>query len=262
MKLKNSFYYFSYKDLEKRGVSFADVAKKKNYYNQLGFLFEKACRNNPKTRTEALFIRDLALRSFPNPSFLDMACGTGRHARILSQLGYDVTGVDNSKKLLTFAKRKDKKTKYIQSDMRKFNLNQKFDCIYCLWDAYVYLSKDDEMFSFIKNCHKHLNKNGILILQSRNFQNTSLKRDSDETDFKVENFTVNLTRKRFTHIKDRVHEGIFMYKIESESENYLIVDQELVRTYSLKDLKKFFKGLFKIVASSSVWIPISFCALM
>ncbi len=55
MKLKNSIYYIPYQQLIKANISFADFAKRKPYYNEMAFLFEKASSGNLYTRQEANF---------------------------------------------------------------------------------------------------------------------------------------------------------------------------------------------------------------
>ena len=56
---------------------------------------------------EAEYVRSLISRHFPQArAVLDLGCGTGRHDLLLAQMGYEVTGVDQSEEMLAIAKGK------------------------------------------------------------------------------------------------------------------------------------------------------------
>ena len=63
-------------------------------------------------KAEANFISDLIQELTPNPpekiEILDLACGTGRHAMELRQLGYKVEGSDISKEMIAVAIKESK----------------------------------------------------------------------------------------------------------------------------------------------------------
>jgi 2-polyprenyl-3-methyl-5-hydroxy-6-metoxy-1,4-benzoquinol methylase len=48
-----------------------------------------------------------------NGEILDLGCGPGLYAKILSGMWYDVTGVDFSKRSIAYAKSQDAKIDYI-----------------------------------------------------------------------------------------------------------------------------------------------------
>ena len=60
---------------------------------------------NPAIETETPIFREL-LTTAPRGRALDAACGTGRHAGYLVELGYDVVGVDASSAMLEIARAK------------------------------------------------------------------------------------------------------------------------------------------------------------
>lgn len=60
---------------------------------------------NPAIETETPVFREL-LTTAPRGRALDAACGTGRHAEYLVELGYDVVGVDVSLAMLEIARAK------------------------------------------------------------------------------------------------------------------------------------------------------------
>jgi len=59
------------------------------------------------------------LKPGPNDRMLDVACGRGRHSRILAHMGYDVTGIDISTDSIRFAKQfETERLHFYQHDMR------------------------------------------------------------------------------------------------------------------------------------------------
>ena len=247
MKLKNSIYYIPYQQLIKANISFADFAKKKPYYNEMAFLFEKASSRNLYTEQEAGFIIDIAKKYIKQPKdFLDIPCGVGRHSKILSKNRFNVVGIDFSKQLLSLAKKTDTKTKYIRSDMRDFNARKRFDCIYSIWDAYVYLSRPKDIRKFIAKAYQHSKSKSILILDARNFWQKNPTDRLTQKIFSVGGYNIEMVAKRTTNIKDKVHEAIFMYSLKSKKGGALVVEQELVHIYSISEIKRLLKNKFKV----------------
>ncbi len=101
----------------------------------------------------------------PGASVLDLGCGTGEPIRqYFVDAGFQVTGVDGSTKMLEIAKSRCPKIKFILGDMRKLQLNEKFNCIIA-WHSFFHLSQDDQRAMF-KTFTDHLNDKGILLFTS------------------------------------------------------------------------------------------------
>ena len=250
MKIKDSFYYTPFQLLEKKKVSFADYSKNKNYYTQLAALFEDASSRSPHTQKEISFILNLCKKlHINNPIFLDAACGTGRHARILSKKGHPVYGIDSSLELLTVARKKDFLTKYIKADLRTFTIARKFDCIFSLWEAYTYLSTKRDLVLFLTRCFHQLNPNGILILDSRNFWKKGISKSKIQSrNFKSGKFDIDLLMNKRTLLDKKVHDALFIYFIRSKKGlQRVVVDQELIRIWSAAEISKIAEGKFKLI---------------
>lgn len=75
---------------------------------------------------------------------LDLACGTGSISEVMSELGYDVIGVDNSDEMLGIAieKKFDKglNIQYLCQDMRKIDMFGTVDVTVCALDSINHLS--------------------------------------------------------------------------------------------------------------------------
>lgn len=67
-------------------------------------------------------------------SLLDVGCGTGIHANLLSK-HYQVEGLDIEQKMLAAARKNYPKIRFQQGDMVNFKLGRNFDVIVCLFSA-------------------------------------------------------------------------------------------------------------------------------
>jgi trans-aconitate methyltransferase len=97
-------------------------------------------------------------------SWLDVACGTGRHLEFLRK-GHPAMGVDASRDMLRIARRRLPGVRLVVGDMRTFRLNRRFDVISCLFSAIGHLqTKDDVRRSFANFAH-HLSPGGVVIVE-------------------------------------------------------------------------------------------------
>ncbi len=99
--------------------------------------------------SEARRLADLierTVRPGPGGRVLDVACGRGRHSRILAARGYDVTGVDLSENALQSARRRAEReglaVTFRQADMRALAFRAEFDGAVNLFTSFGYF--DDE----------------------------------------------------------------------------------------------------------------------
>jgi SAM-dependent methyltransferase len=101
---------------------------------------------------------------------LDLCCGSGRHAFILHQLGYDVTGVDLSETLLKAAQSADsaKSIRWVRGDMRSIPLEESFDAIFNLFTSFGYFATDDENIQVLEEIHRLLKADGQFIIDFLN----------------------------------------------------------------------------------------------
>lgn len=106
-----------------------------------------------------------SLKSIP-AKILDIACGTGRHLIPLSQRGYDIIGIDSSKRMLDVLIAKFKKAKIIYADILDYKFgNEKFDLIILMWNAFneVALTKSDAI-KLLKKIRTILAEGGKVLI--------------------------------------------------------------------------------------------------
>ena len=97
-------------------------------------------------------------------SLLDVGCGTGIHANLLSK-HYQVEGLDIDPKMLSVARKKYPKIRFQQGDMVNFKLKSKFDIIVCLFSAIGYVKTKSRLHRTIKNMCQHLLPGGVLLVE-------------------------------------------------------------------------------------------------
>lgn len=97
-------------------------------------------------------------------SILDLGCGTGTHAHLLSQKGYSVVGIDRSQKMIDIAKKHETDhLNFFVGDVTTINLEKKFDVIVSLFHVVSYITKNEDLETFFNNISKHLENEGLLI---------------------------------------------------------------------------------------------------
>jgi len=99
---------------------------------------------------------------------LDMACGSGRHALILARKDYNVTAIDLSENLISIAEKSAHNEKlrinFVQSDIRKYETNDKFDLIINLFTSFGYFESDEENFAVLQKAYHLLDEHGFFVL--------------------------------------------------------------------------------------------------
>jgi SAM-dependent methyltransferase len=76
---------------------------------------------------------------------------------------FDILGVDLNTEMLNVAKKKSKSVKFLQGDMRYFDLAKQFDIVLCLFSTIHYNKNLNELEKTLQNFYKHLKKGGILM---------------------------------------------------------------------------------------------------
>jgi len=95
---------------------------------------------------------------------LDVGCGTGVHANLLSK-HYQVEGVDIDSQMLAVARRNFPNIRFQQGDMVDLKLKSKFDMIVCLFSAIGYVKTKARLQSAIKSMSQHLLPGGVLLVE-------------------------------------------------------------------------------------------------
>lgn len=118
---------------------------------------------------------DLAERLFetygdtPVRSVLDLGCGTGGHAHLLGQRGYEVVGVDRSESMLAHAGKKidsfavNGRVQFQQGDVRSVDLERRFSVVLMMFAVLGYQSANEDVLAALKTARRHLGMGGLLL---------------------------------------------------------------------------------------------------
>jgi SAM-dependent methyltransferase len=115
-------------------------------------------------------------------TLLDVGCGTGEHLRYLSR-DFKCKGIDINKGMIDIAKTKVKDAKFEVKDMIDFKLKEKFDVVTCLFSSIGYVRHFRNLAKTLKNFNKHLNKNGLAIVESWVF-----KKDFRKGNYRIDTY--------------------------------------------------------------------------
>jgi SAM-dependent methyltransferase len=98
---------------------------------------------------------------------LDAPCGQGRHARVLVEAGYDVTGLDYSRDLLAAARRygPQRRLRYVRGDMRDLpsQWTGRFDAVLNLFTSFGFFLDSADDARVIAEFARVLRPNGTFV---------------------------------------------------------------------------------------------------
>lgn len=162
---------------------------------------------------------------------LDLACGKGRHALQVHQLGFNVIGLDLSPESIAHAKQYENDKLHFQTgDMRAIPFQAEFDLVLNLFTSFGYFQEEGENQQVIHSVAKALKPNGILVLDYLNVHHAESNLPSEEI---IKRESTSFSVKKFI-------EGDFIVKdisIEENGEEHH--HQEYVKRLDLKRFKDY-----------------------
>jgi SAM-dependent methyltransferase len=114
---------------------------------------------------EGRLLEGLIREASPNArSVLDVACGTGGHARALLDLGFQVDGVDLEPQFVEIAKAKCPEGRFTLGEMSALELSRRYDVVTCLFSAIGYMETEAALRSAVRSMGSHLGPDGVLLV--------------------------------------------------------------------------------------------------
>jgi len=183
-----------------------------------------------------LFIRNLAnyLGTVKDKKALDLACGNGRHALYLHDVGFDVLGVDLSETNIISAKNYESEgLTFAQGDMRELSHRNEFDVVFNLFTSFGYFEDNNEDERTLSSIGNALKENGMLVIDYLNVAKVEAHLpDSevlirDEIQFNISkriqggfieksiNFTVDFKEYNYYEYVKRIDLNQFQYLIQN-----------------------------------------------
>lgn len=209
--------------LYKKYAKFYDkVYSKKKYDEEVAFI--KSVISNFKVKGKNL---------------LDMACGTGTHAKKLADDGFKVTGVDLNSGMLKIAKVKAKNATFLEGSMQTFKSKEKFDVATCLFTAINYNKNVSDLKATIKNFYGLLNKGGIVIFDLGLIKGQEDKKRGVFIDTYTENDLQIARISQWNPSKNNpdIHNANFLMLIKDKGKIDFEIDEHELGTFSVEEIK-------------------------
>jgi SAM-dependent methyltransferase len=97
---------------------------------------------------------------------LDVACGTGEHARLLTERhGLRVDGIDLEPAFVRIAQSKNPNGRFVLADMCDFALGRRYDAVICLFSSIAYVLTLDRVSQAIGRFREHLAPGGVIVVE-------------------------------------------------------------------------------------------------
>ncbi len=121
---------------------------------------------------EARFIAETIRRHRPQATrILELGCGTGMHALLLGEQGFQVEGVDRSEDMLAAAgRRRDEaeatvrdRLKFVQGDVRDYRSTRRHEAVVSLFHVMSYQTTNEDLRSAFATAAANLTDDGIFF---------------------------------------------------------------------------------------------------
>ena len=131
-------------------------------YDNFAWLYNQEWR----TFGERIFplLKDIAGEMLPDRAkVLDLCCGTGQLAKVLTDKGYEVTGIDGSREMLRYAKQNAPAAEFAAADARAFEFPPIYNAVFSTFNSLNHILKLGELLRTFKNVYKCLVSGGVFI---------------------------------------------------------------------------------------------------
>lgn len=142
-------------------------------YTSFASVYDLFMDNVPYEEWCAFLCKILAQHGITDGPVLDLGCGTGKMTRLMSEQGYDMTGIDNAAEMLQIAAMEPGEVPilYLLQDMQDLELDGCVRAVYSVCDCVNYVLDEEELQQAFSRVHEYLEENGVFIFDV----NTSYK---------------------------------------------------------------------------------------
>ncbi|MHC4938197.1 MAG: class I SAM-dependent methyltransferase [Planctomycetota bacterium] len=191
-------------------MNWYEQAFKKEYLDLYYHRDDKAAKGEAEFAVKALGLPE-------NARILDIACGGGRHARAMQELGYDVVCLDLSEELLAGVGGLPR----VRADMRALPFDTSFDAATSFFTSFGYFDEEGNR-AVLRTAAEALRPNGAYLLD---FLNATLVSNSlvPESEEERGGQTYRITR--------RIEDGRVMKNVRIEGGDEVVEYTESVRLY-------------------------------
>lgn len=193
-------------------------------------------KNRDFSEAEAFIAKLMEYLKLPKSGtrVLDLACGRGRHAVQLNELGYDVLGVDLSVESIAVANElSNERLKFQTADMRALSMDGDFDLILNLFTSFGYFLREGDNQKVISSAAKALKAEGVLVLDYLNVHPVTNELPMDE----------EIVRKGIHfYIKKKIEEDFIVKDIRFHADGEDYQFKEFVKCLTLEHFETYFSN--------------------
>lgn len=134
-------------------------------------------------------------------SVLDVCCGTGKFTATVQQSGFELTGIDASEAMLSYARRNAPDAYFTLADVRSFSLGRQFDAAYSVFESLNHVPDLQGLRTAFDRVREHL-KSRALFLFDLNREEAFLAQ-WNETNAIVDEANACITRSEYNEERHR-----------------------------------------------------------
>ncbi len=204
-------------------------------------LYDKIYFEFKDYKTEAQKISELLKGEHSaSRTLLDVACGTGEHAKILrDQHGFKVDGIDLDDKLVSLAQRKNSEGNFCRADMVDFDLDKTYDVVMCLFSSIGYVKTLSRVTLALERFKAHTNDGGLILVEPwfapEELTPGKISINTAQTE------ELSIARMGYSQVRDRISTLHFEYLIGTPGK----VDHEIERhelgLFTVDEMRQCFK---------------------
>jgi SAM-dependent methyltransferase len=149
--------------LPERIATSTSIATASADYNPIAWFYDRHWSSH--YHPWALQVLDaILLNRLPERSaVLDLCCGNGVMAREIGKRGFQVTGLDASEEMLSYARMNAPFAQFVVGDARDFDVGDRFDAVLCTFDSLNHILSSEELLSTFRSVHRSLVGDGVFV---------------------------------------------------------------------------------------------------
>ncbi len=159
---------------------------------------------------ESYFLPRLA----PGSRVLDVCCGTGQMARLLSERRFEVVGIDGSQQMIELARENAPDATFERADVRVAVANGRFQAAVSMYDSVNHFASVDEISAVFLNVFVALEPGGLFLFDVNTAD--GFQEAGAETYADVETKRVCVVKTRFDEEEGRAVAAITLFQSKDE----------------------------------------------
>lgn len=190
---------------------------------------------------------------------LDIGCGTGNYFKSFSERNYQITGFDISAEMVSIAKSRYSKYKYIIGDISQTEIESKYELVTMLFHVINYQSSTNALLSTLLNVKKCLKPDSLFVFDFWN-GHAILKDPPKTVEKKIayQDFEIFRTTIPDLQIKNQIINVNFKYKIKKKNSIITEFDElHVMRYLFLEEIETLINKVDLKIKESKAWLKMT-----